>query len=835
MSQDLEEYQHIIEQLKPMISEPEFNQALMQVASSVPKPKRFLIKMELKRLARPCIRSIDLRSQSKGECREYEYDGTRHYLDDNGIEVFERQVRSFGDYTIGVYEAVLSSKSESRRKSRDADLADPEENLAIKHNSDPFCAPVVQFGDFYQRAEERMNYAVGIEVFNDANKGVTATTVDVSVGGLKIKVNQKEQFKTGESVTVQFRGFEGEYAIDKKLGIPYTVVSIDHSRKEQRLSLKRVFDIPNPGFDDFLEKFIHGNKRRYKVNMDNTLDAIQLKAYEQYFTPNFTSVPVYIEELDGQYVPKYALANDCNRDLLYYWTDEVYELKLGYAINHSRIKAMLEMPVPQRETYIYSFNHIKDDKIYFYSATREELLKDEDLMPVFLGYGARKASWRIYKVQLTDVNLDDVHTPLSIPDVVSATVKRQNQPPPPRLLAKLKHVSHVALITDITDEHNHSGYESLPIQKERISALKKYGHPRNKIPPAVSMFRFKYHNQRKETRYQLRTRVEVMVDDIVLEGVSEDVSVKGLRIELGTFYHGAENSEVKISFPQLQKVTQKYDLTNLLYRVKGISADRNVIHLQAIHDLVNTTAQRFFDELIRKNKSRLKAYKEEEDIPGIGTALRNLYAQNLLNTAFFIRKDGVDFVPDAVVSHNHQSRLHNLLSFDAEPGFYNLYALYNTAGPQADFISSTLKKIKTNRKPISRELFVAFDPSRPLKNGAIISRFSEQFKSPSARKSFISEAMNRGQFIAIKVFLARTGRPDTEFIQSEISYVGVYAVHRAKVVEEQLWNVVGMGDLLDITDDVMQRHQFSETDIAANTEPPQYDVKEGKIEQLLKA
>ncbi|MGY0581190.1 MAG: hypothetical protein ACW7DV_03835, partial [Paraglaciecola chathamensis] len=68
MNQDFEQYHDIIEQLKPMINEPEFGQILTQVAGSVPKQKRFLLKMELKRLARPCTRLIDLRGYVDGKC-----------------------------------------------------------------------------------------------------------------------------------------------------------------------------------------------------------------------------------------------------------------------------------------------------------------------------------------------------------------------------------------------------------------------------------------------------------------------------------------------------------------------------------------------------------------------------------------------------------------------------------------------------------------------------------------------------------------------------------------------------------------------------------------------
>jgi hypothetical protein len=41
MSQDLKEYHDIIEELKPMINEPKFNQILNQVAATISKQNVF--------------------------------------------------------------------------------------------------------------------------------------------------------------------------------------------------------------------------------------------------------------------------------------------------------------------------------------------------------------------------------------------------------------------------------------------------------------------------------------------------------------------------------------------------------------------------------------------------------------------------------------------------------------------------------------------------------------------------------------------------------------------------------------------------------------------------
>lgn len=835
MSQDLEEYQDIIEQLKPMINEPEFNQVLAKVAVSVSRQKRFLIKMELKRLARPCTRLIDLRGQVTGDCREFEYDGKVHYLDDTAIEVFERQVRSFGDYTIGVYEAVKNTENNYRVMHK-KQQQEAQQTPHVEELSAPFVTSVVRFGAYHQRREERMNYAVNVEMFNDLNKSIQATTVDMSVSGLRVKLNKEHMFKPGERLTVQFRGLEGEYTLDKKNGIPYTIVSILRHKKEQRLCLKRQEDTPTPSFDAFLERFIHGNKRRYKVNMDNTLDAIALKTTEQYYTPNFASVPVYLQTIEGLHSARFAMANECNKETLYYWSDEQYELKLGYLFNHERIAQLLDKPEGQRETTVYAFNHVKNEKVYFYSATLEELQSHRELAQVFLGYGARKASWRVYRVCINDMYLEQAHLPLSIPDSINDSVKRQNQPPPPRLLARLKHLTHIATLTDITEDLATQSYQRIAIRREDIAALKVFGHPRNKPPEPVNMFRFKYHNQRKETRYQLRSKVTLRVDDIVLEGVSEDVSVRGLKVELQSFFHDVENALVELSFPHLQKVTQKYSLVDLPYRVKGISQDRNVLHLQAISDESNTTAQAFFDELIKNNRSRLKAYREEEEIPGIGRALRNLHAQNMGNMALFIKKDGVDFIPHSVAAGQEQTRLLNLLKHDMDPGEVNLQFLYPDAAREQSLITQAMKKIKSRSSPKVVELLIAFNPSEAKAHDAVRSQRTDTFNTDEERKKFIESALAKGQFIAIKLFITRTGRPDVEFLQSEINYVGTYAIHRAKVLEEQLWNIQGVVEMVDVTDEVMTRFRFSPQHIAHNYAPPsQHNMPTVQVEHLLKA
>mgnify|MGYP000135566704 CR=1 FL=1 len=836
MSQDLEEYHDIIEELKPMISEPEFNQVLNQVASKIPKQKRFLLKMELMRLARPCIRLIDLRGLVDGKCRIYEHQGKQHSLDDQAIETFERQVRIFGEYTIGVYEAVTNTENNYRVMHKKEQLEARKKKsapAATKAKEDNFQAPLIEFGNFMQRDEERMNFSVNIEMFSEANKSIQATTIDVSVNGLKVKASKEHLFKPDERLTVQFRGLEKEYFLDKRQGVAYIISHVERTDDDQRLNLKRQFDVPFPSFDKFFRRFIHGNKRRYKVNLENTITAIQNKTYEQYYIPNFASIPVFIEQVKEQYIPKYALANDCNREEIQYWANELQDLKIGYLLTEQRIKQGLAKG--QQEMFVYVFNHIKDEKVYFYSATHAELDARPELKNLFLGYGSRKASWRIYKLQFTPIDPKQSYRPLSIANSINDKVKRQNQKPSPRLMSRLKNITHVALLTNVTDDLSTEHYQKIAMKREQLTQLKVFGHPRNKAPAIVTVYRFKYFNQRRETRFLLRTSVQVTIDDVVLNGHTEDISTQGLRIELDKFFYQADNSRVTLSFPQLQTVTSKFDLSDLPYNVKHVSNDRNVLHLQNFVTEESSTARRFFEALIKSNRSKLRAYRDEEEVQGIGEALRNIYAQNVINVAYFLRKDSVDYMPDAIATSSPNTRLAQLLKFQAKSGHFNLYPLYRNAKSQHDFVNRTLAKIKPHERPEMRELFIAFDPSKEAIGDAINSYYTEQFTQPEQRRQFIAQALQDGQFIALKVFLARTGRPDFDTMQSELNYVGVYAVHKAKSLEEQLWNVAALGDLIDVTDEVLRRFEFAESAITLNHKAPAtHKIKQVGIEQLLK-
>ena len=825
MSQDLKQYAEIIEQLKPMVNEPEFNQVLLQIGADIPKEKRFLIKMEVKRLAKPCQRTIDLRGHVDGKCNKYVHQGRTHYMDDIAVDKFEEQLRVFGGYTYGVYEAVQNTENNFRlmREKELIQEREEKENPSLKQRSavlEQFKVPTVNLLDYRQRSTERMNFAVAVEVFNSANQSMRGLSVDVSLEGLQIKLSKNTLFKKGETLFIYFRGLENEFAMDKKNGIAYTLVKISTKNDVNYLALQRDKSRPNPAFDNFLESFIHGNKRRYKVNMTNTIEAITSKICEQYFSPRSPTLPVYIDEINKTLIPRYAMVNEVNREIVHYWQDEADNCRLNFLLSQERLTRLLNKSNEVREIFVFSFTHLQNEKVYFYSASIDELSQKEALFRVFAGFGARKASWRVFKITLTDMVPEQAHIPLSIPDSVGNKVKKLNTPPPARLMSKLKNLVYLIHITDVTSIMGQEAYNELKYNKEHLVHLKHFGHPRNRASSDVQLVRFKYEEQRLESRYQLRTPISVRFnnEEIDHKGVSEDISVHGLglRIELSKEYKGALEGIAEVAFPKLQEITTSFDVMHLQYDIIYHNPDKNILHLKAMTGEEGKSARHFFDELIKKNKANLKVDNDEEEIPGIGQALRCINARNATSLSFLMSKEGIRYTPQACIVGKQDERITTLTTQFSERGQVNLEFLFRDRKQDSPFVQSGIKTVKLENMPLREELFISFDTSQKDPRMAIIPRYSSKFENNEQRSAFIKDAMLRGQFIAVHVMLTTTGKPDLTLLQTEINYVTMYAMHRAKELEKKMWGIAACAHLVDVTDEVLIRYGFSAQDITAN-------------------
>lgn len=807
MAEDkLQKYQPLIDDLKLQLGDPNFDQIFAQTTSSLSKPDQFLLKMEMSRLSQPVARFIDLRGQVAGEVKPYEHDGKQHFMDNVAIDVFEEELARHGKYTLAVYEAVMHTENNYKVMQK---KQDEQESTPQSESNTDSGTKLIRFASYESRCEERMNYSIKINVDFGKSGTVSATTSDISLSGAKIKVSPNYSVTPGQLIGIRLVGLEQDFELGLKGGIQYEVVAVEPvSRDYQHIRLKRTFIENNSGFDEFLQSFIHGNKRRYKINLDNTMDAVVCKGYEQFYLPRVSSLFVYFSKKGKHLLPTIALTNENNAFINYYFEDERKVSSLYSIFSQSRLAKILAFPNAVKEATVYTFTHSNSGKIYYYSAFGYELDEHPELKALFLGFGSQKDSWRTYKVQLMPSHHEDAYIPLSLPLSAGKNVEKLNKRPAPRVQGIIQDVKFLMLLTDISSKQQLDVYQKHKFDSNSVNKLKKFGHGRAANPPALEVVALEYVNLRSHKRYLYKTAVTMHIDaEHTLAGNTRDFSVMGLQLETPHPSTVKKGDIVHLELPDLQKITKQHQLNNLRYEVMAVSKSKTIINLKVskLTDLPHV-GMVFFKQLIEMNKSKLHACEESPKIPGLSTALRNMVTKTVCQFPLYIHKESALFNIGAIGLGLYPTNLHRLLMtyHKGDPEHLNAKNLF-----PKNFIEEHLHEAfrHTSRqdKPLKYTVFVRFDCMKEQLSEAIKSQCIAYDEPIAPLYLFLKKAVKKDILFVFQLHISKTGRPDTDYLANELKYVSHYALHKAKDLEEALWSVTGVCDLIDISDESIRQ------------------------------
>ena len=802
-------HEDLVNELKQYLGNAKFDLIFKSKTAGLTKPEQFLMKMEMSRLSQPVARFVDLRGLVTGQVKPYEHNGKQHFMDDTAIEVFEKALQQHGEYTLAVYEAVMSTENNHRVLQKQA-----AEQAEIQELDDSLSTSVIKFASYESRREERMNYSIKVTIGYNDKKNLAASTSDISLSGCKVKLATRHVVKKGQLIAMRLVGLEQDFELGLKNGIQYEVVAVENiSREFNHIRLKRTYIEKNEAFDGFLESFIHGNKRRYKVNLDNTLDAVVSKGYEQYYIPRVTSLYVFLSKNNEQYNPSLRLTTENNIFIQRSFTDERKIPCLYNVLNHQRVSQLLTQPTAVKEDYLYTFTHVSSGKIYYYSATRSELNSNTELSNLFLGFGSQKESWQCFKIQIMPSHPDDSYIPLSLPNSAGANIEKLNKPPSPRVEGLIKDVKYVVVLTSIGNNIEQQQYKELTYDKSTVNQLKHFGHAKHKTPPYLDIVALEYVNLRSHKRYLYKTIVEVSINDVIIKGYTRDFSVMGLQIECEQPVTFKKGDVVLLSFPELQKITKKHKLNELKYEAMAISKSFTTINLKAnrIADLPHSGVS-FFTQLIENNKDKLKVSEESPKVEGLSTALRNMVTKSVCQFPLYLHKEAAHFETGAIGFGLYASPLHVILqNFGLLNNKTDLSSIL-TKDQIINVITPGIKDRSRQDPPLAFTLAINFNPRKNKIEDAIISQcvLGEDYSGFSDQ---ISKGIKSELIFIMRLYISRTGRPDTDYLSNELNYVSQYAMHKAKDLEEALWSVAGVGDVVDITEEALSHLQLDQQQV----------------------
>lgn len=822
-STDLKAYSDILEQMKGMLNSTEFEQTFTNLTMRLSKSKQFLLRMELKRLAQPCNYFIDLRGHVDGEVKPFEYRNKTHYLDDKARQIFEAGVTAYREYTVGVYEEVMSADNNYRvrhRKETDERIRNSLDSLrsgAMSNNGIAVAQTlvakaaeqgrtnkVIQFGNYHLRCEERMNYGIEVEI-RTLNERFTAISSDLSVSGCKLKVLADKIAEPGEIINLVFTGLEREFALNLPAGLDYELIATEPHGKYRYWRLKRVAPEQQPQFNQFLESFINGNKRRYKINLDNTLEATLIKGYEQYYLHRISTLPIYLSVNDGRISSRFCLTSDYNKGCWHYFLDEQQQSVISHLLSPRRLKLLLSQDADNRSDILYCFTHAAKGKLYFYAALNRELDIEPELRAMFFGFGASKPSWRIFHLSLLKTSSQHSQSEFVIPGANNV------QHMSPLLSTMLEDIYYIVALTDISSSEQRQYYTGHAYHSSELSALNKFGLSKTLPKSLFEAVPIHYVNSRIESRYLYKTSVVIRThnDEPPRAAFSRDFSVSGLQLETPEPVNLDKGDLVLLELPDLQKITNKHQLSNLPYEVIAVSKSRTIMNLRATKTEAHE-GKLFFKQLIHTNRSKLTVAAETPKYPGMSEALRNMYLKALSNVAIFVHRIGLRHEINVLGRGIQDNALHQLLTLAQQDSAHLSFELLTKNHFLNNELANQLKQMKRQDPTKAFELYI-----RVTTNGErwdFSSNFSFDFATADELKIFALDAFEQQQTLfAFRFFLVRTAKPDPEYIARELSYISVYAIHKAKSLEDELLQVEGVADGVEISAEFVNRFAPEQT------------------------
>jgi len=766
---NLENYQSKIKELLLARSDPYYNDLFDKILATETPSDKFLIKMEITRLSKPCQRIIDLRDKSVLECKPFFYKNTQHYLCLHAKDDFEKSIEIYNEYTIGVFEYVSQEHLKRKKQLRD-DTSSQKPTAKINQQ-----CRLISLAETNKRSAPRMFFVSDVELEFDNGSKIEAQTTNISTSGLRIKLKSPTQLENKQIITVYFNGFKKEY-IDNKALSPskYQLVGQDALEETQYLYLTYIDNDQN--LINFIQSFIRSNQYKYKIDVHYYYQLAKNKLLTHYYLSNSAKLVIALNQASPTPF-LFSIENKQNKSLIEYWQfnniNNLYSL-----FSQSRSLELLSPTQDNIKTTLYSFTYQDKGIKYYFSATEEELITN-NMKGLFIHYGCRKKSWRVYN--LTATKYQHHHN-----ENIQLTAHNK----------QLDNITHLVTLEEIKQSPSVSGN----ISGEDLNTLNKFVHY-NHIQANQNTLRLMPNERRQELRHKYKSNITVDFADISYRAKILDLSLSGLKIKLQSTININNGEQITINLKDLQKVSQKFNLSGMQYTLISHNAD-NVLHLQVADEKTRLLAKTFFTLLLTHNPNHFEVISTLDSQIALINDLSQIQGSGHLSSVFFVKKEKHRFNIKYAALERIDSPLNALfriLNNDRSKNELNTTPITNN-NLYRRLISTPLNANKSNQAGtvIESIIYVVVTPKRN-NQWRIKSFLDEDFKSVKERNNFIMYSKERSQVYILHYRLTALNRPDFSIIQKEMSVISKFALHLTKKLQEDLQAMCGLIEITDCT------------------------------------
>ncbi len=759
----------------------DFDHLLNQVTSGEPPSLKILVKMELNRMMAPCQRPIDLRGRVQGECREYELDGLKHWLDDVAFNAYHKNTRKFGGYTEGVWEALSNTRNNFRVMQKRGKPAGQE----VVAREAPFEVEPLVLGYDLKRKENRLRVNSQVDITLPRSQFVHGVTLDVSPSGAKIKVPSAFDYKVGESVDIRFSELAKKSEVPGiNAAIHYRILAVDDCYDNDAVKFLRLIKLDDSHVIELLiqESLRNDSQRTKHDNQDKVIRA-RTRGYEHTYLKHTCNLPLFFSGSEL----KLVLMTENNQPLWQYWHDERNQQSLTNLLNPERMSLLTKAGVTSSNNMLYSFTHDHQEKTLFFSMLMPEATREQ--RQLFWHIGAKKPSWRAFRIHVYELKKDEC-----------AELIKHGQ----ELGIDTASLTHCGILQEITDDSCARDYLLSEKPQLASSELNAFRHQRNASHEPRCLY-FDAKSRRKEPRYPLQTPVELSGADQVIAGKSADFSKRGLNIHLSAPSQLKSDDQCLINFIELQLYDKKVALDAVPYRVIRVSPNGRQLQLVMHEDSKTMRTIAFFNSLLEHNQEKLKPKQEILPSNALLEGLHNILLDKMVSAPLFVDKPGANLRPK-VIGVNYPLLPH--LALFAQIGSeekLSLAPIYK--GHTNTLLAQPMRRID-GAQPQYHELYVCvFKFGKRVQSVEV--KLRDEFSHIKERIAFIKNALAVGECFVLRLASVPVFEPMTALLKDDIEELAQISLPQATKLEKELSAIVGYSEIIDITEEVLIRLELT--------------------------
>ncbi|WP_428772986.1 PilZ domain-containing protein [Vibrio sp.] len=772
----------LAERLIPAYNSDDFEKLLNRLTGDEPPSVKILVKIELNRVMAPCTKTIDLRGRVQGECREYQLDGRIHWLDDVAFNAYHKNVRKYGSYTEGVWEALYNTRNNYRVMKQNGQI----HNQTITSSDSPFEVEPITLGYDLKRAENRLKLASQVEVTLPSEQLVHAISVDLSPSGARLKVPTAFDYKLGEILTVRYVELSRNsdiHGVDKP--VQYRLVGIDDSYDNDAVKYLRLLRLTQTNvIERVIEESLHSNSQKVRHDNQDKIIRARSRGYEHTYLKHTCSLPVFFS---GNQL-KLVLMTENNQPVWQYWHDERNQQSLSALFNPERMAQLTKPGMRGSNNVIYSFNHQHQDKTLFFSMMMPEASRE--VRQLFWHIGSKKTSWRAFRLSVFELS-----------DQEKQTLSQHSSD----LNLSTDSLTHFGMLQEIADDQSGADYRLTEKPRLAGSELNRFCHPRQSSSHPSCLY-FDAKSRRREPRYRFRSPIEVTIGDRTVAGFTQDLSKHGLSITLDTPIAAKADDQSSVNFKELQLYNEKLPLNEVPYQVIRVSNGGRTLQL-----VIESTSQTnptiaFLNKLISHNQDKLMAQKELLPSNQLLEDLHNILLDKMVSSPIFVTKTGPNLAPHTI-GVNYPLLPH--LAMFAKLGHEQRISLEPIFKGRTNTLLATPMKRISGAEPQYHEIYIS-----TVKFGTRIqsmdTMLTQDFTSTRERIEFVKKAQLMGDFFALRVCGVPVFDPLTELLKTDLDELTQLSVHQARSLEKEIQAIVGYGEIVDITDEVLIRLELTQ-------------------------